>query len=100
MVSGLFHVPYSLRVSFVLRLDSSASFKALPRTTQGGLIIPAALTRTGVFTYYRDDGTPVRELRHPDEVFSAKSLATLRSAPITIGHPLEGINPGNWVKLL
>lgn len=36
----------------------------------------------------------VRELRHPDQVFRADSLASLRDAPVTVGHPGEGTT---WV---
>ena len=37
------------------------------RTPQGFLRVPAYLTRAGVLEYKRDDGSTVRELRHPDE---------------------------------
>lgn len=47
----------------------------------------ARLTRTGVFPYRFADGSERRELRHPDDVFDAKSIATLRMVPITDGHP-------------
>ncbi len=65
---------------------------------QGGLILPAAITRTGVFTYYNSDGTVAsRELRHPDEVFKKDSLATLASAPVTVRHPpARKVDPSNW----
>lgn len=46
-------------------------------------------TRTGVFTYTRADGSTVRELRHPDEVFHPDSLASLEDVPVTIRHPRE-----------
>jgi len=60
--------------------------------------VPAFVTRTGVLTYRRADGTVVRELRHPDEVFRPESLETLRGAPVTVGHPgggLEWVDPEN-----
>jgi hypothetical protein len=60
------------------------------RTPQGGVRVPAALTRVGVLTYRNPDGTTRLELRPPEEVFRADSLATLRSAPVTEGH-------GAWV---
>jgi hypothetical protein len=37
----------------------------------------------------------VRELRHPDEVFREDSLATLRAAPVTVGHPSEFVSAAN-----
>jgi hypothetical protein len=92
-------------VELVTRLDSG-SFNALPRTTQGGVIIPAALTRVGVLTYYNPDGTKTREFRSPEEVFKADSLASLRACPVVAldaprppphnpWHPPE-INPDNF----
>lgn len=56
--------------------------------------MPAYVTRTGVLTYRRADGSVVRELRHPDDVFRADSLETLRDAPVTVGHPGDGLT---WV---
>jgi len=81
----------------VLRLDFGRLGGKAERTPQGGLRIPARLTRTGIFTYRRADGTVTRELRPADEVFRADSLATLRHAPVTDLHPPEGVvAPDNW----
>lgn len=60
--------------------------------------MPANLTRIGVFTYTREDGTKVRELRHPDEVFAEDSLATLAGATVTDLHPAVPVRPSNWRK--
>ncbi len=58
--------------------------------------VPAFPTRVGVFTYKRADGSEVRELRHPDEVFHADSLASLEDIPVTLGrHPAGGVNAQN-----
>jgi len=81
-----------------IRYDSAPLGKTT-RTPQGFLRAPAALTRTGVLTYRRADGTVVRELRHPDEVFAARSLATLSAAPVTDLHPREMVSPKNVRKL-
>lgn len=64
------------------------------RDKRGFLSVPAFVTRVGVLTYKRADGTVVRELRHPDHVFHADSLESLRDAPVTIGHPGGGLT---WV---
>lgn len=40
--------------------------------------------------YRNADGSERRELRLPEEVFKADSLATLAMVPITLGHPVEG----------
>ena len=57
--------------------------------------MPAFLTRAGVLEYKRADGSTVRELRHPDEVFRPDSLASLSAAPITDLHPKEMVSPKN-----
>ena len=82
----------------VMRLDFG-KFSKVERTPQGGLRIPANLTRTGVFPYRQPDGTVRRELRTPDEVFKEDSLRTLRSAPVTDLHPKEMLRPRNWREL-
>lgn len=79
----------------VERLDFGR-FSKVERTPQGGLRVPANLTRTGVFVYTRADGSQVRELRHPDEVFNADSLSTLAGAPVTELHPSAPVRPNNW----
>lgn len=42
-------------------------------------------------TYRRADGTEIREYRPPDEVFHADALASFDVAPLTNGHPTEGL---------
>jgi hypothetical protein len=57
-------------------------------------------TRVGVFRYLKSDGSIILELRHPDEVFKADSVRTLRGVPVTNRHPTEGVvnskNAKNW----
>lgn len=69
-----------------LRFDVGALGRA-QLTQQGFVKIPGNLTRIGVLTYHRADGTVFRELRHPDEVFKADSVASLEHAPVTYRHP-------------
>lgn len=67
------------------------------RTPQGGIRVQASLTRTGLLSYQNPDGSARIEYRPPDEVFHAKSLASLRDAPITNLH--RGmIDPSNYRK--
>lgn len=73
------------------RLDDVA------RTAQG-IRATARLTRTGIFEYHGPNGEPFDELRPEAEVFDRRSLATLKGAPLTIGHPAE-VNAGNWSEL-
>jgi hypothetical protein len=57
------------------------------RTAEGYIRGEAVVTRSGVFTYQNADGTPRYELRHPDDVFAAVSLDTLKMIPMVNGHP-------------
>jgi uncharacterized protein len=77
------------------RLDATS----VQRTPQGGLKIPAALTRTGVLVYRDKDGSVRREYRPADEVFKADSLASLEDAPVTDLHPTEMVNGKNFAAL-
>ncbi len=92
--------------SRAVRLDSAEGFREQrfdfsvlrgkpTRTSQGFLRIDANLTRVGVLSYTRPDGSVQRELRHPDEVFKADSLRTMANAPVTDLHPSGLIDPKN-----
>jgi len=65
------------------------------RTQQNFLRIGANMTRTGVLKYKRPDGSVVRELRHPDDVFEAKSISSIENAPFTEFHPPEMVTSSN-----
>lgn len=80
------------------RFDRFVLDSNVKRTPQGGLDVPANLTRSGVFIYHMPDGSVQRELRHPDDVFVADSLDTLRGAPLTVGHP-GLVRSDNWKQL-
>lgn len=83
----------------VQRFDTSR-FDTIERTPQGGVRVPARVTRTGVFEYAREDGTIQREWRPPAEVFHVDALATLEDAPVTDLHPDEGfVEPSNYQRL-
>jgi hypothetical protein len=78
------------------RLDlASGSLGARRRTPQGGLIVDANLTKTGVFPYRMPDGSTRHELRSPEEVFHPDSMATYQNAPVTVDHPGR-VGPANW----
>ena len=70
----------------------------------GFLNILALITRTGVFTYQRlsPDGTveTIRQLRHPDEVFSESTMASLMGIPLTNNHPEDLVTPENVSDLI
>lgn len=70
----------------VTRFDRGTVSK-VERTPQGYLRVDGFATRTGVLEYRNKDGSIRRELRHPDEVSKADSLATLAGVSITDDHP-------------
>lgn len=73
----------------------------IERTPQGGIRVPATLTRVGVFEYNRG-GTVIREYRPPEEVFAEESIATLRGCTVVVNHPYsEGgeVTPLNYKRL-
>lgn len=82
-----------------LRIDVGSLRSRGTRTPQGFLRVPGNLTRTGVLTYYRPDGSKFNELRHPDEVFRPDSLATLTFAPVTERHPGGLVSPKNVAQV-
>lgn len=58
----------------------------------GSIIVPARLTRVGVFDY-----GSYQQFRSEDEVFSEDSLKTLNDIPLTMEHPMEAeVNPDNF----
>ncbi len=67
----------------------------------GMLRAGATLTRSGVFTYRRADGSAVRELRHPDDVGAVEHLASIKLLPVTVGHPPAGelVRADNFKRL-
>jgi len=71
-----------------LRADRS-QFGRMTTTPEGYLRGEAVVTRTGVFDYVNADGSIRKELRHPDDVFSTASLATLSMIPVTVDHPSQ-----------
>lgn len=68
------------------------------RTPQGGLRADAALTRSGIFVYRKEDGSEIKEYRPPEEVFDAESLSTLADAPVTNLHPPELVTTENFSR--
>jgi len=56
----------------------------------GFLVLDAKPTRAGVFKYRNTDGSIRSELRHPDEVFKADSMNSLKNKPLTDTHPIAG----------
>ncbi len=68
----------------VIRYDF-ASFQAT-KTDEGFIVDTPIVARVGIQEYRNDDGSIRRELRLPDEVFNADSLASMKGKPISIDH--------------
>jgi hypothetical protein len=78
--------------------DDWAMSTRMDETDEGYLVGRAVITNVGVFSYVNTDGTVRRELRLPEEVFFADSLATLVGKPLTNNHPQDEVNPQNVDK--
>lgn len=65
------------------------------RTDEGYLVDTPVVGRTGIQEYRRADGSIRRELRPPEEVFHADSLASFAGKPITDGHPKAMVTAAN-----
>lgn len=68
-------------------------------TAEGFLKGRAIVTSIGVFTYKRKDGTVQRELRLPEDVFSPKTLDSMKLKPVTLNHPAELVTQDNAKEL-
>ena len=82
-----------------LRLDSNNHIFS----QEGFLTANSTVTRSGIFLYSdpRYANGVRRELRHPDEVFKADSLATIAGKPVVKLHPKVGLvtpqNSSNYI---
>ena len=83
----------------VLRVDF-AEAPRMRRTDEGYLTGEARVARIGIQNYRNGDGTIRRELRRPEDVFSADALASFRNVPSTYGHPDERLVTAENAKRL
>lgn len=65
------------------------------KTDEGYLLDSPVVARTGILTYRNDDGSIRKELRRPEQVFHADSLASFIGKPITVDHPKGLVNSKN-----
>lgn len=56
------------------------------RSPEGFVQARAPLTKTGVFPYEQKDGTILRELRHPEDVYAGAALKSMEMMPIQVDH--------------
>ena len=82
----------------VRRFDKGELGRPVKDESTGYLMADGRITKTGVFDYDLADGTRLRELRLPEEVFSAKSMATFDDVPLTNGHPAKNLTARNTSK--
>jgi len=80
----------------MFRVDYAAALPTVDRRDDGTLRVAANLTRTGVLQYAKPDGSPWREYRPPEEVFSQASLQSYGGRPLTIGHRLDAVTADKW----
>ena len=80
----------------VLRVDYASSLPSVDRRDDGTLRVAANLTRTGVLSYTKPDGSPWKEYRPPSSVFDPQSLSSYGGRPLTIGHRLDAVAANTW----
>jgi hypothetical protein len=85
---------YNSLMTEVQRYDYS---ELQARIDADGFLYDSPITgRVGIQEYRRADGTVVRELRLPEEVFHPDALASAKGKPITVDHPAGGkVNKSN-----
>jgi hypothetical protein len=74
-------------------------------TSEGNLIAPAVLARSGILPYYarelgltdRSPNALVKVFRSPETL--AQSAPTFEAKPITVDHPPQGVDATSWRKL-
>lgn len=78
------------------RHSSSTRIDHAERLSSGALRVDAWPTRAGVLRYVMADGSVLRELRPPEEVFETQSLRSLNGVTITDMHPDDPVTPATW----
>lgn len=77
-----------------------------PRITKDGyLVADVKVARTGIQLYSAaelgmdgEKSRAIRVYRPPEEVFSADAMASYAHRPITVDHPSEMVDAGNWKR--
>lgn len=81
-------------LSRVQRLDSISLDKTY-FTEEGYFVDHPIVTSVGIFEYTNPDGSTRRELRLPEDVFAAKSLASYKGKPIIVTHDAGYVDKDN-----
>lgn len=82
---------------FRLDIVDAPSWATSPfqKTKEGYLAGRACVTQIGVFPYTQVDGSVIRELRCPEEVFEQESMDSLKLQPLTNNHPTFAVTAAN-----
>lgn len=86
----------------VQRLDYSTNGQLDPpvETPEGFLRVDGRISRVGIQEYVNQDGSIRRELRLPEDVFDAESLASFEGLPLTNDHPSGRVDTKNASELV
>lgn len=73
-------------------------------TKDGFLVVPATLSKLGVFDYHNKelgkDGEGIQRLvRTEKSLFTDETIRSFENAPITVGHPEDDVTAENWKQL-
>ncbi|MCK3654231.1 hypothetical protein A4G19_10595 [Pasteurellaceae bacterium Macca] len=82
--------------------DKSQSQRSFTR--DGYLVVPATLSRLGVFDYLGkelglSDNSVKKVARTEQSLFSDSTVKSFEGVPITLGHPEDDVNAHNWKAL-
>lgn len=88
-------MPSDPKKTGVHRFDRGELRKPVEMPGTGWLRVDGLLTRTGVFSYRRGDGSTLKELRLPEEVFHPEALSSFGMVPVTDEHPPEFLDSAN-----
>lgn len=73
-------------------------------TKDGYLVVPATLSKVGVFDYLAtelgEQGSGVKKVARTEQsLFTDATIASFEGMPITLGHPTEDVTAKNWKQL-
>jgi len=73
-------------------------------TKDGFLVVPATLSKLGVFDYHNKelgkDGEGIQRLARTEKsLFTDETIRSFENAPITVGHPEDDVTAENWKRL-
>lgn len=92
----------------MIRFNDAAQIGGTKKTQDGYLVATSRVARTGIQSYLASelgdvaDGfepdAVVRVYRAEDQVFHKDTLSSITRVPVTLGHPPEMVDAGNWAE--